>query len=320
MTTTPKRAARETDFYSLESPELDPYQVPPLLFETLLSKVEAWGKEFIDAAVADPGFVIDDELRARFSRYMGFQYVRGCSARWFAEAAANDLIKIKYEDVTSPTMESETCWRRTGKSRIDRSDGFESSSTVVDNGKIRITPQERPWSQCWASKPKASDSACSFAAGTSTKFRRSWSPARNPWLPIAGPPHPRGERAGVADAGVVIFPLTSSLLLAIVDGVARPVSPYRLDHCDIAEVNREIVAAASGYAFERLGRNTAAAFKLPKAADPMHRSDPMPMDNTGLRRIIRVHRPSRWADDAAPPRGRWNAGSKLPKPQFSSRA
>ena len=37
------------------------------------------------------------------------------------------------------------------------------------------------------------------------------------------------------------------------DGVARPVSPYRLDHCDIAEVNREIVAAASGYAFERLG-------------------------------------------------------------------
>ena len=118
MTTTPKRAARETDFYSLESPDLDPYQVPPLLFETLLSKVQAWGKEFIDAAVADPGFVIDDELRARFSRYMGFQYVRGRSARWFAEAAANDLIKIKYEDVTSPTMESETCWRRTGKSRV----------------------------------------------------------------------------------------------------------------------------------------------------------------------------------------------------------
>ena len=84
MTTTPKRAARETDFYSLESPDLDPYQVPPLLFETLLSKVEAWGKEFIDAAVADPGFVIDDELRARFSRYMGFQYVRGRSSRWFA--------------------------------------------------------------------------------------------------------------------------------------------------------------------------------------------------------------------------------------------
>ena len=72
----------------------------PYCFETLLSKVEAWGKEFIDAAVADPGFVIDDELRARFSRYMGFQYVRGRSARWFAEAAANDLIKIKYEDVT----------------------------------------------------------------------------------------------------------------------------------------------------------------------------------------------------------------------------
>ena len=119
----------------------------PYCFETLLSKVEAWGKEFIDAAVADPGFVIDDELRARFSRYMGFQYVRGRCSRWFAEAAANDIIKIKYEDVTSPTMESETCWRRTGKPRIDRSDGFESSSTVVDNGKIRITPQERPWSQ-----------------------------------------------------------------------------------------------------------------------------------------------------------------------------
>ena len=165
----------------MESPDLDPYQVPPLLFETLLSKVEAWGKEFIDAAVADPGFVIDDELRARFSRYMGFQYVRGRSSRWFPEAAANDFIKIKYEDVTDDGIRNmlaengEVTDRQIGRFRefLDGCGQWKDQDHAARAAMVAML----------GSKPKASDSACSFAAGTSTKFRRSWSPARNPWLP-----------------------------------------------------------------------------------------------------------------------------------------
>src|ERR1700728_1073311 len=50
----PKNAALETDFYRVESADLDPRDVPPLLFETALSKLEQWGADFINAAISDP--------------------------------------------------------------------------------------------------------------------------------------------------------------------------------------------------------------------------------------------------------------------------
>lgn len=52
-TTAAAKAARETDFYRLEADGLDPELVPPLLFETLLSQVEGWGKRIIDELVSD---------------------------------------------------------------------------------------------------------------------------------------------------------------------------------------------------------------------------------------------------------------------------
>ncbi len=39
--TSAANAARETDFFSLESHDLDPNEVPPLLAETALSRLEA---------------------------------------------------------------------------------------------------------------------------------------------------------------------------------------------------------------------------------------------------------------------------------------
>lgn len=81
---TPKRAGNEADFYRIESPELDPDDVPPLLFEVVLSRIEAWGAEFIAAAIDDPVDALrDDELRVLFSLYMAFQFVRGRRYRLF---------------------------------------------------------------------------------------------------------------------------------------------------------------------------------------------------------------------------------------------
>jgi hypothetical protein len=86
----------------------------------------------------------------------------------------------------------------------------------------------------------------------------------------SGPSPPRSERGGVADAGVVLFPLTPSLLLAMFDDArARPQKPYELSYADLADINREIVGASSAYAFERPSRKTAAALKVPKAGEPL---------------------------------------------------
>jgi hypothetical protein len=44
--TTPRKAATETDYYRIESPDLDPEEIPPLLFEVTFSRVEKWGFGF----------------------------------------------------------------------------------------------------------------------------------------------------------------------------------------------------------------------------------------------------------------------------------
>jgi len=41
---TPGNAARETDYYRVESEDLDPIEVPPLVFETMLGTAEGYGK------------------------------------------------------------------------------------------------------------------------------------------------------------------------------------------------------------------------------------------------------------------------------------
>src|SRR5262245_6915050 len=51
-TTSPGKAARETDYYRLESPDVDPNEVPPLLMEVMLGEVESAAKSTIDRMLA----------------------------------------------------------------------------------------------------------------------------------------------------------------------------------------------------------------------------------------------------------------------------
>lgn len=79
------------------------------------------------------------------------------------------------------------------------------------------------------------------------------------------PPQPRSERGGVGKAGVVIFPLTPGLLLAMFDGVnALPAPQSQLGPRDLGDLNREIAAASSTCGFERPGRNMGGPY--PRAA------------------------------------------------------
>jgi hypothetical protein len=299
--TTPRRAATETDYYRIESPEIDPVEIPPLLFETALGKVEEWGADFIDAAIADRHAVLrDDEQRMLFSTYLAFQFVRGRNFREFYQAAMNDHFKLTYGGMTDA-----------GIRRFLRDRGREPTEAAIaemravldqiNSGAATVGPQK-------ADVIGTSGQMVEEVAGR--LFARQWRiyslppilvTSDEPVVPIPGPPHPRSERGGVADAGVVVFPLTPGLLLAAFDGVTAWAGSYdQLSRVDIIDLNREIAATASIYAFERPGRAVVNAFKLPPRPAAVAMSDPMPV-GAPSEFIIRSHRPSRWSTETHPP-------------------
>src|SRR4051794_14293374 len=53
-TTSPFKAARITDFYRMDSEDLDAQEVPPLLLETMLGDIEGAAKEIVDDLVQQP--------------------------------------------------------------------------------------------------------------------------------------------------------------------------------------------------------------------------------------------------------------------------
>lgn len=295
--TTPRRAASETDYYRIESPDLDPEEVPPLLFEVALSKIERWGADFIAAAIDDPIAPLrDDEMRVLFSHYMAFQYVRGRSYRTFTRASMTDMFKLAYEEITDEGIRHEL--RERGLEPTPENMAlFRSFVDQLNSGDVTVGPQQA--SVIGMSGQVAQEVGLHL-------FARRWHiyqvpkillTCDEPVIPIPGPPHPRAERGGVGDAAVVIFPLAPGLLLAMFDGAhAAPAPPYELGYRDVGELNREIAAASSTYAFERPGRNLASGFRLPKAAAPISRAAPIPVDDTGEKHLIRSHRPSRWAN------------------------
>jgi hypothetical protein len=277
--------------------------IPPLLFETTLGKVEDWGADFIDAAIADRDAAVRDyEQRAMFSTYLAFQFVRGRSFRDFYQATMNDYFKLAYGEMTDAGIRhflKERGHERTEAAIADMRELLDQ----INSGDMMVGPQKAD------------------VIGTSGQmveeiglrlFVRHWRiysvppilvTSDEPVVPIAGPPSPRSERGGVADAGVVVFPLTPDLLLAAFDGVIASSAPKdQLSIVDIVDLNREIAAAASTYAFERPRRGVVKAFKLPPPPAAVAMTEPMPVaDAVGERHLIRSHRPSRWSTETHPP-------------------
>jgi hypothetical protein len=317
--TTPRRAAAETDYYRLDSPDLESQEIPPLLFEVTLGRVEQWGADFIEAAGSDPAALLrDDEQRVFFSIYLAFQYVRGRNFRSFSHASMNDYFKLTYGGMTDAGI------RRFLKDR-GRAPTAEAVAEMRDflrqlnSGDITVGPQ----------KAAVIGMSGQFVEELGLRlFARHWRiysvppilvTCDEPVVPIDGPPHSRRELSSIGKAGVVVFALTPWLLLAAFDVAnASPAAPDQLSHCDIADLNREIAAASHRYAYERPRRATVGAFNMPPAPAATAISEPMPVgDAADQRFLIRSHRPGRWAAAAQPPRWpveRWFYGSWIRNP------
>lgn len=301
-TTTPRRAASENDYYRIESPDLDPEDVPPLLHEVVLSKVERWGADFISAAVDDAEAAIrQDEARVLFAHYMGFQYVRGRHYRSAQRAMATDMLKLTYGEITDEGIRHELAERGLDLT-TENITAFRRFVDQLGSGELTVGPDQA--SMIGMSGELARDIGFCL-------FTRGWRIYRvppvlltcdEPVVPIAGPPHPRTEFGGVGAAGVVVFPLTPGLLLAMFDGInATPQPPHELGPGDVAQLNREIAAASTRYVFERPSQNLTPGMKLLPAPSPTSIAPPAPVDDEGMKHLIRTHRPSRWASSKKPP-------------------
>ena len=140
--TTPKRAASENDYYRIESPDLDPEDEPPLLFEVTLSRIERWGADFIAALLDDPvGALRDDQMRVLFSYYMAFQYVRGRDYRAFTRASMTDLFKLSYGEITDKGIRHELSERGLETSPENR-ELFRKFVDQLNSGEIMVGPHQ----------------------------------------------------------------------------------------------------------------------------------------------------------------------------------
>jgi hypothetical protein len=98
--TSPDKATRNTDFYSLSSEDLDNDEVPPLLIETMLSRIEGGAKEVIDVLIADGPRVLDERQALSLVTYLAFQVTRGRSFRRRISSMSNGMMLLMWGNLT----------------------------------------------------------------------------------------------------------------------------------------------------------------------------------------------------------------------------
>ncbi|ACZ83729.1 hypothetical protein Aros01_01607 [Streptosporangium roseum] len=299
----PEKAARETDFYRIEHPGVDADQVPPLLFETMLSRIEGNAKTVIDELISHRDVrALDPEHLALFAWHLALSITRGKAFRAEQREMLTDTYRLQYAKVTDQGIQA-----RLRKHGIDP-----TPETVAIHRKLLDDLQT---GEVWVQNPDAAVIASSgqiAAVLGDYLFRRNWvvyeAPpilvtCDEPVITIGGPGSPRSEREGVESAGVVMYPLSPSNLLVLFHAEMRPLGPPVLDHVETAEINREILAGASQWAFERPSRNIAKGLRVPPVPEkPFLREGPLPQVDGAESELYRYFRPTRWQDDAwAPP-------------------
>ena len=128
--------ASPTKAASLALEDLDPQTTPPLLFEVLLSEVEAWGVAGIDHLLAMPDQP-DPEVLAKFTWFLGMTMTRGNSTRRRLRKMTEEVMRLQYGSMT-----------RSGVTSMMRAAGLDATETAVGTHSRWSTRSERARSFC----------------------------------------------------------------------------------------------------------------------------------------------------------------------------
>ncbi len=264
--TTPEKAARQTDFYSLSDKNLHAADVPPLLVETIRSEVEGSAADIVDRLIEDGIDTLTDERRLHFATFLAFQFARGRAERDQIQEMVNATSRLMFEGYTDEDIRSHLVRNGAQPSAVDieRTRRFLAD---LQSGGVRVgSPPAQAVALALSSVEQAVE----------VFYNREWLIFRappilitcdEPIIVMGGPGLPRGERAGLATAGIVSFPLSPSRLLVTL----RPGEIIRgmldLDHIEVTDINREVLASAHRYAFERPNRHVTERLRVPPAPD-----------------------------------------------------
>lgn len=300
----PDKIGRETDFYRLEADGIEPDEVPPLALEVLLGQIEGSAKLGLDELLADGQ--PDPEHGMYLAWFIALQATRGRAFRATLRAQAHETIKLQYGDLDAA-----------GVRRLMRENGNEVTDEAVEAGLeaiAKIVADE------WTVSPQdaALAAMAAEAAGELVKvllLGRHWlvydTPALlvtcdEPVVPLAGPTGERGEQGGFADAPIILFPLNPSKLFVLLRRDLEPEARLELDTLELADINRELVAASTRWVFEKPSRHIGARMPVPGPPPPLVTEHWEGSVEEG-RVVHRMHRPTRWV--AAPhtpwPVARW---------------
>ncbi|MFC4033741.1 DUF4238 domain-containing protein [Streptomyces polygonati] len=297
----PENAARETDYYLLASPDVDPETVPPLLFEVMLGEVEQWAKAVIDKIISSGLASISMRERVELAWFLAFQVTRGHRFRVRQREMANDLMVLQYGDLTPEGARHLLKERKLAVTDSAVEEAVEASRQLRD-GEIFVSPQDVAI--------VASSGEMALVIGEHL-VGRNWQvydsipnlvTCDEPVVPIGGPGASREEWVGYQAAGAVIFPLSPSKLLVMFREDLTPMVDSRLSREETVEVNREIISAASRWAFERPVKHVTERLRVPPVPSPMVvRDGPYWSDGDGRKAIFRTYSPTRWQKGLAPP-------------------
>ena len=298
----PSKVSRERHFYRLESED-----VPPLIVEVVLSRLEGFAKGAIDTLIDAPRTAwaqqhLTSEVFAEFATYLSYQLTRG---RAFREEQKAHIAWIQRTRVRGLKTRAEI--RRFVETMAGRRISEEELEVQVDF--IKGLQEDT-----WRFAPTQDGAIAEAMQAGEEAFRyiaqRNWTVWKAPRVlltsdePILRAPAPgddRSLRGGLSPAPAIVFPLDPGTLLVMFAPWApeEVAVPGELDLATAMGVNREMGANAWRYVFGRPTLRHGDRLRLPARRPPIEH-EIVARDPDGSE-LVRMGMPTRWASTSDVP-------------------
>lgn len=317
----PDTVARETDFYSLASDDLDDHHIPPLLIETILGELEGSAKPTIDVLLKHGPCGLDPEQALSFAMFLGFQITRGRAFRTTLMTMANAGMLLQFGGLTDADIAARI---RAGGEEPTVEAVADARRSLEDwkSGRYYVGPQPA------AQAGHAAELAVMLPFHLLARRWRIYHSrlplitCDEPVVPVAAPRGDLRHEPGVAAAGALLMPLDPHHLLVMFhpDLVLDDAALYaELSPTESDQVNLFVAGHSVRWLFERPDGTRTKTLLVPRLpAEPVTTErvgDPVRTGDDMTRELVRLIGRTRWSGPIPPPSrpvDRWWAHSHGP--------